>query len=223
MTRATARAVTTTARTTTDRTTTRTTTARTTTATPRSTPRPTGRAVPARPELRLVPSVPARTRPRVAPRFGSGRAPFVLLVVALLVGTTLGLLILNTAIAVDSLKATQLRAANAERAQQVQSLEQRVVAGGTPERIAAAAAAAGMVPAGPAAFLVIAPDGSSTLRGTPEPAAAPPAPASPSPASPSPDSPSPAAPSPATQSPAAQSPAAQSPTSPAPASPSPAG
>ena len=120
MTRATARAVTTTARTTTARTTTaRTTMARTTTATPRSTPRPTGRAGTARPVgrgvLRLVPSVPARTRRRVAPRFGSGRAPFVLLVVALLVGTTLGLLILNTAIAVDSLKATQLRAANAER------------------------------------------------------------------------------------------------------------
>ncbi len=224
MTRATARAATPAARTTTARTTTaRTTTARTTTATPRSTPRPSGPAGPARPELRLVPSVPARTRRRVAPRFGSGRAPFVLLVVALLVGTTLGLLILNTAIAVDSLKATQLRAANAERAQQVQSLEQRVVAGGTPEQIAAAAAAAGLVPAGPAAFLVIAPDGSSTLRGTPEPAAAPPAPATPSPASQSPASQSPAAKSPATQSPATQSPATQPPTSPSPAPPSPAG
>ena len=168
--------------------------------------------VPARPELRLVPSVPARTRRRVAPRFGSGRAPFVLLVVALLVGTTLGLLILNTAIAVDSLKATQLRAANAERAQKVQSLQQQVVAGGTPERIAAAAAAAGLVPAGPAAFLVIAPDGSSTLRGTPEPAAAPPAPATPSPARVAGEVAGRAvAGRVAAQSPAAQSPAAQSP------------
>jgi hypothetical protein len=173
MTRATARAATPAARTTTARTTTaRTTTARTTTATPRSTPRPTGRAVPARPELRLVPSVPARTRRRVAPRFGSGRAPFVLLVVALLVGTTLGLLILNTAIAVDSLKATQLRAANADRTEELQRLEQQVVSGSTPAEIARAAAAAGLVPAGVAAHLVIAPDGSAVLRGTPEPAPA---------------------------------------------------
>jgi hypothetical protein len=47
------------------------------------------------------------------------------------------------------------------------------VAGEAPARIADEAAAAGMVPAGPAAFLVIAADGSSTLRGTPEPAEAP--------------------------------------------------
>jgi hypothetical protein len=175
--------------------------------------------VPARPELRLVPAVPARSRRRVAPLLGSRRAPFVLLVVAMLVGTTLGLLILNTAIAVDSLKATQLRAANAERAQKVQSLEQQVVAGGTPEQIAAAAVAAGLVPAGPAAFLVIAPDGSSTLRGTPEPATAPPAPATPSPAAKAPAGESPAAQSPAAQSPAAQSPAAASPAAPSPAAP----
>jgi hypothetical protein len=202
MTRATARATTPAARTTPRTTTARGATARTSTATPRSTPRLTGRAVPARPELRLVSTAPARSRSRVAPLFGSRRARFVLLVLALLVGTTLGLLILNTAIAVDSLKATQLRAANAERAQHVQSLQQQVIAGGTPEQIAAAAVAAGLVPAGPAAFLVIAPDGSSTLRGTPEPAPAPPAPATPSPASPSPAAASPAAASPASPSPA---------------------
>jgi cell division protein FtsI (penicillin-binding protein 3) len=97
----------------------------------------------------------------------------VLLVVALLVGTTLGLLVLNTAIAVDSLKATQLRTANADRAEQLQRLEQQVVSGSTPAEIARAAAAAGLVPAGVAAHLVIAPDGSAVLRGTPEPAPAP--------------------------------------------------
>jgi hypothetical protein len=120
----------------------------------------------------------------------------------MLVGTTLGLLILNTAIAVDSLKATQLRAANAERAQQVQRLEQQVVSGRTPEQIASAAVAAGLVPAGPAAFLVLSADGSSTLRGTPEPAEAPPAPVTPSPAA---------------QPPAGQSPTSQSPKAPSPA------
>ncbi len=130
--------------------------------TPRVTPRP---------ELRLVPPGPAVRSRRRAPRaLRHPRAPFVLLVVAMLVGTTLGLLILNTAIAVDSLKATELRADNAARAQQVQRLEQQVVSGGSPAQIAAAAVAAGLVPAGPAAYLVIDPDGGSVLRGTPQPA-----------------------------------------------------
>ena len=133
-------------------------------------PRTGSRATP-RPELRLVPgpaTVRSRRRTLLHPR-----ARFVLLVVAMLVGTTLGLLVLNTAIAVDSLKATQLRAGNAERAQEVQRLEQRVISGGTPAEIARAAVAAGMVPAGPAAYLVIDPDGGSILRGTPAPAKAP--------------------------------------------------
>ncbi|HYO34937.1 MAG TPA: hypothetical protein VER97_02600, partial [Geodermatophilus sp.] len=62
------------------------------------------------------------------------------------------------------------RTANAEKAEEVQALEQQVVTGGTPVQLAAAAAAAGLVPAGAAAYLVLAPDGSATLRGTPEPA-----------------------------------------------------
>lgn len=124
-----------------------------------------------RPELRLVPAVPVvRARRRTPRALRHPRAPFVLLIVALLVGTTLGLLVLNTAIAVDSLKATQLRADNAARAQEVQRLERQVVSGGTPAEIAAAAVAAGLVPAGPAAYLVIEPDGGSVLRGTPAPA-----------------------------------------------------
>jgi hypothetical protein len=91
-------------------------------------------------------------------------------VVALLVGTTVGLLVLNTAIAVDSLKATQLRTENAERVQEVQRLEQQVVTAGTPAEVARAAVAAGLIPAGTAGYLVIGRDGRSVLRGTPEPA-----------------------------------------------------
>lgn len=162
---------TTTPRTSTPRTTTpRTTTPRTTTS--RTTPRTGARTAP-RPELRLVQGVTApRARRRPSSLLRHRRAPFVLLVVALLVGTTLGLLVLNTAIAVDSLKATQLRTANADRAEELQRLEQRVVSGSTPAEVARAAAAAGMVPAGVAAHLVIGPDGSAVLRGTPEPAPA---------------------------------------------------
>jgi hypothetical protein len=126
-----------------------------------------------RPELRLVPGGTA-TRPRRRPAslLRHRRAPFVLLVVALLVGTTLALLVLNTAIAVDSLKATQLRADNAARAEEVQRLQRQVVSGSTPGEIARAAAAAGLVPAGDVGHLVIQPDGSTVLRGTPEPAPA---------------------------------------------------
>jgi hypothetical protein len=129
-----------------------------------------------RPHLRGLSSAPVpplRTR-RTAPAAGtrSRRAPFVLLVVALLVGTTLGLLVLNTAIAVDSLKATQLKAQNTERAQEVQRLEQQVVSADAPARLAAAAVAAGLVPAGPAAYLVLGPDGRASMRGTPQPAPA---------------------------------------------------
>ena len=129
---------------------------------PRTEPRATSRATPVRPELRLVPGLTPRARRRRLVSPGS-RAPFVLLVVALLVGTTLGLLILNTVIAVDSLKATSLRAENAERAQEVQRLEQQVTTAGTPAEIARAAEAAGLVPAGDAAYLVLDPDGGAVL------------------------------------------------------------
>ncbi|MGY1639412.1 hypothetical protein ACI78V_22425 [Geodermatophilus sp. SYSU D00742] len=128
------------------------------------------------PVPRPAPAPPA-TRVRRAV-LGTRRAPFVLLVVGMLVATTLGLLILNTAIAVNSLKATQLAAANADREQEVERLEQRVVAGGTAAALAAAATAAGLVPAGPAGHLVIGEDGTVTLRGEPVPAEAP-APAEP--------------------------------------------
>ena len=147
-------------------------TASTRTTGTRTTPRAGVRTAP-RPELRLVQGVAAtRSRPRPVSLLRHRRAPFVLLVVALLVGTTLGLLVLNTAIAVDSLKATQLRTANAQRVEELQRLEQKVVSGSAPAEVARAAVAAGMVPSGVAAHLVIAPDGSSVLRGTPEPAPA---------------------------------------------------
>jgi hypothetical protein len=102
---------------------------------------------------------------RVRDAVGAHRAPVVLLVVTLLVATALGLLFLNTAIAVNSLKATQLAAAN-----EVQRREQQVVSGGTPAELAREARAAGMVPAGAAAYLVVGEDGTATLRGEPVPA-----------------------------------------------------
>ncbi|WP_448623859.1 hypothetical protein [Geodermatophilus sp. URMC 64] len=131
------------------------------------------RSTPIRPDLWLVPAGEPARRPRSSRR---RRAPFVLLVVGLLVSTTLGLLFLNTAIAVDSLKATQLRTENAQRVEHVQRLERQVVDGSTPAEVAQEAADAGLVPAGPPAYLVLEPDGSSTVRGEPQPAADPAAP-----------------------------------------------
>ncbi len=119
------------------------------------------------PAPRTASSSPAS---RLRSAVGAHRAPFVLFVVTLLVATTLGLLFLNTAIAVNSLKATQLAAANEDRAQEVQRLEQQVIAGGTPAELAREAREAGMVPAGPAAYLVVGEDGSVTLRGKAVPA-----------------------------------------------------
>jgi hypothetical protein len=125
------------------------------------------------PQLRLVP--PARTTPVRTPTRATARrrAPFVVLLVGLLVATAVGLLALNTAIAVDSLDATQQRAANAEQAEEVARLEQQVVAADTAAALAAAAAAAGLVSPGAAGHLVLQPDGSSVLVGTPAPAPAP--------------------------------------------------
>jgi hypothetical protein len=176
-------------RTTTARTTTaRTTTARTTTArsTARTTTRPTtgpvhvprtgstrrtGPVAPG-PQLRLVP--PSRTTPaRVPTRARAGarrRAPFVVLLVGMLVLTTVGLLLLNTAIAVDSLDASRQRAANADQAEQVARLEQQVITADSAAELARAATAAGLVPPGAAAHLVLQPDGTSVLLGTATPA-----------------------------------------------------
>jgi hypothetical protein len=123
------------------------------------------------PQLRLVP--PSRTTPTRTPtraRTARRRAPFVVLLVGLLVATTVGLLLLNTAIAVDSLDASQQRAANAEQAEEVARLEQQVVAADTAAALASAAAAAGLVAPGAAAHLVLQPDGTSVVLGTAVPA-----------------------------------------------------
>jgi cell division protein FtsI (penicillin-binding protein 3) len=125
----------------------------------------------ARPELRVVPSEPVRrVTGRPAGARGERQAPFVLLVVGLLVASTLGLLVLNILRDLDSIAATELREKNALAAQEVQALQREVVGRDTPAALAAAATAAGLVPAGSAAYLVIAPDGSSTLRGAVSPA-----------------------------------------------------
>ncbi|GHE13103.1 hypothetical protein [Klenkia taihuensis] len=136
-----------------------------------------------RPQLRLV-TEPVGAAPRVrrTTRTRPRRTPFVLLMVGLIAVTALVLLALNTAIAVDSLRASEQRAANTELSRAVERLEQQVTTARTPAQLAAAAAAAGLVPAGTAGHLVLGPDGTSVLRGAPEPAPAPEPPPAPEPA-----------------------------------------
>ena len=148
---------------------------------PVGTPRRTG-PVHVRPQLRLVDAdrPAARTASRASSRpsgrartASSRRAPFVLLVVGLLVVTALALLALNTASGVDSLQATKQQAANEAQRQEVDQLEQQVVTGGTTAQLAQRAAQQGLVPAGTAGHLVVQPDGTSRLVGTPDPAPVP--------------------------------------------------
>lgn len=131
---------------------------------------------------------PARngTRPAPVVRRGShaARMPFVLLIVGLLTAGLVTLLLLNTATASGSFTESELSDRNAALTLQQQELERTVGALNTPDGLAAAAAKLGMVPGGDPVFLLIKPDGSSKIIGTPAPATAPPAPQPPPPTNP---------------------------------------
>ena len=117
-----------------------------------------------RPALALVPASAA------APR---GRTPFVVLVVTLLAAGLLGLLLLNTALAQDAFRLHTLKEDSRALADREQMLMRQVEAQRAPQALAEKAAALGMVPAGPPAFLRL-PDGAVLGAETPavDPAAA---------------------------------------------------
>ena len=157
-----------TARTSTARTTTtRTGTARTATARTANGRASTARAVgsPARPATRPLALVPRR-------RAQAPRAPFLVVVVGLLVTGLLGLLALNTVLAQDSFTAHELGQQNRELLAREQALRQEVEARTAPGALAAAAAAQGMVPGGPPQFLDLRGGG---VVGTPTASPVPPA------------------------------------------------
>ncbi|MBC7375620.1 MAG: hypothetical protein H7323_16650 [Frankiales bacterium] len=109
-----------------------------------------------RPALSLV--VPRRT--------DAPRAPFVAVIVSLLVAGLLGLLGLNTALAQDAFALHTLTQDGTTLADREQSLAREVEALRSPDALAARANALGMVPAGPPAFLRL-PDGA--ILGSPVP------------------------------------------------------
>jgi len=114
--------------------------------------------------------------PRGAP--STGRAKFVLLVMALL-GTGLVLTLwLSTAAAADSYRLQDARSAARALSEQSEQLRREVTAMDAAPALAQRASELGMVPVQDSARLVVAPDGTVTVAGTPKAAiaTAPPAP-----------------------------------------------
>lgn len=131
------------------------------------------------------------------------RAPFVLLVLGLLIAGLLTLLTVNTALAQNSFVIHDLEQQAAELADREHLLREEVATQESPQRLAERAVALGMVPSGNPVFLRLA-DGA--VLGEPEPAEAPPAPVPREPAS-APEAAAPADPPPAAAAPPAGPPA----------------
>jgi hypothetical protein len=131
---------------------------------------------------------PTEIRPRglrlVQPvRRPAPKAPFVVLLGALLTTGLAGLLYLHTALAEDSFRLHDLATRSAVLADQEQALEQEVAEAASPSRLAERAEALGMVRSENPAFIRLS-DGA--VLGKPKPGVAPPPPPAPTPsASPS--------------------------------------
>lgn len=111
-----------------------------------------------------------------------GTAPFVLLIMVLLTSGLVTTLWLSTAAAADSYRLDDARQATRDRSEEVERLHRDVSAMQSAPALAAAAQRIGMVPAGVPAVILVHPDGSSQVVGTPQKARAaapPPAPAVP--------------------------------------------
>ncbi|GAA5173245.1 MULTISPECIES: hypothetical protein [Amycolatopsis] len=126
-----------------------------------------------------------RKQPGRGPRLGwpRSRASFVLIVMLLLAAGVATTLLLSTQAIADSYRLEQIREENANLVEQSELLQQGVTKAESASSLAARAKALGMVPAGNPAHLVLNPDGSITVVGTPQKAVgqAPPATTTPTP------------------------------------------
>jgi len=104
------------------------------------------------------------------------RAPFVLLVLALLGGGLVLLLLLNAALAADSFRQRELQRQIGALNLQEQELQRTVADLQAPGALAEQARKLGMVPSGEPGFLVLMPDGTFRIVGTPTAATVPPKP-----------------------------------------------
>jgi hypothetical protein len=130
-------------------------------------PQPVERAEPARKPVRVAPE--GKPRLRVAPPVpvSGPRAPFVGLVLAVVVTGVLGILVLNTKINENAFQLDSLRTQQATLDQQEQELDQHIADISSPNSLAAAARRLGLVPSGTPAFIKL-PDG--RVLGVPQPA-----------------------------------------------------
>jgi hypothetical protein len=130
--------------------------------------RPAELAPPARVRRRPRPDREVGTTPVAPPLpFALPRAPFLILMVAIVVLGVVGVLVLNTKINENAFKLNDLRAQQAALDLQEQQLTQRLDELSSPGNLRAAARRLGLVPAGTPAFINL-PDG--RIVGVPRPA-----------------------------------------------------
>jgi hypothetical protein len=103
--------------------------------------------------------------PKHAP--GARRGPFVVLVLALVLGGLGALLALNTAAAANELRRRGIADSDQSAAARVVQLQNEVAASAAPGNLAAAAVQLGMAPVGNPAFLVVGTDGRVRMLGSP--------------------------------------------------------
>jgi hypothetical protein len=113
-----------------------------------------------KPRLRVAPPAPVSVP----------RAPFVALVLTVVVAGVLGILVLNTKINENAFRLAELQSQRADLDQQEQQLDQQLADLESPNSLAAAACRLGMVPAGQPAYLKL-PNGQTV--GVPQPASGP--------------------------------------------------
>jgi hypothetical protein len=111
----------------------------------------------AAPRLKVAPPLPV----------AGPRAPFVALILVVVVGGVLGILMLNTKVNENAFRLHDLQQRQTELDQQQQRLEQQLADYESPGNLAANARKLGLVPAGAPAFIRL-PDG--RITGVPQPA-----------------------------------------------------
>jgi hypothetical protein len=137
---------------------------------------------------RLVGGRPVRTS---AP---TGRAQFVLLIMALLAVGLVATLWFSTAATADSYRLQDARAEARALSQQAERLHREVAVAESAPELARRAAGLGMVPVQDPARIVVAPDGGVSVVGEPRAAVPPARPQAPAPAAPAPAAPAPSGP-----------------------------
>src|SRR4051812_48154134 len=99
-------------------------------------PKAAPKTAPAKDTRRAADTRTARVRVSAARAGSTPRAPFVLLVVALLGGALVSLLLLNTVLAKDAFTLTELQQSNKLLTQQRQALQEQIAREESPERLA---------------------------------------------------------------------------------------